>query len=195
MFDARIEGRRLEFGVSGLLYQSDVLMYDRATESLWSQLAFEAISGPLSGTELEVVPATHTTWGDWRGSHPETRVLSFQTGHIRDYDRDPYAGYAEVPGLYFPVSQRDDRYPAKSWVAGIVLGGQARAYPFSELARTGGDWVSDRIGKESLQIRFDPATRRVDARDARGQALPVIPAFWFAWHAFYPEGTVFTSGP
>jgi len=81
VFRGSIEGVDHSFGVSGLLYNSDVLLYDQQTESLWSQIGGRAISGPRKGTPLERLPVTHTTWEDWLGRHPDTRVLSIDTGN------------------------------------------------------------------------------------------------------------------
>jgi len=118
-----VNGERLDFGVSGLLYNSDVLLYDRKTESLWSQLLNQAISGPLKGEKLQMLPLKHTTWGEWQKQHSDTKVLSRDTGYGVDYSRDPYQGYASQPGLYFPVAKRDMRYPPKARVVGIELDG------------------------------------------------------------------------
>ena len=79
-FDAAILGQRRSFGVSGLLYQSDLLMYDHQTESLWSQIGMHAVAGPLTGEKLTPVFLEHTTWGEWRAAHPATLVLSTKTG-------------------------------------------------------------------------------------------------------------------
>ncbi len=102
---ARVRGERLLFGVSGKLYNSDVLFYDRKTESLWSQLKMEAVTGSMAGTRLKLLPLEHTTWGDWRKRHPTTTVLSLETGFTRDYARNPYRGYENNPSLMFPVAQ------------------------------------------------------------------------------------------
>ncbi|MFN2477418.1 MAG: DUF3179 domain-containing protein, partial [Chthoniobacterales bacterium] len=91
VFDRKINGRTHTFGVSGLLYQSDVLMYDRETESLWSQLAMKAISGSRAGTELRLLAADQQTWRAWRGKHPNGEVLSSQTGYSRDYGQNAYS--------------------------------------------------------------------------------------------------------
>ena len=104
VFHARLPGRELNFGVSGLLYQSDMLLYDRATESLWSQIKKEAVAGPLTGTRLRLIPATQTTWSAWKKKHPDTLVLSTKTGYLRNYDRDPYAGYEQTSSLMFGVT-------------------------------------------------------------------------------------------
>ena len=89
-FSAGVDGKELTFGVSGLLYNSDVLLYDRETGSLWSQLAAKSVNGPLKGRELTQWPLQHTTWEDWRARYPGTRVLSTNTGfgHMY-YDRVP----------------------------------------------------------------------------------------------------------
>jgi len=83
-FGASIDEERLHFGVSGLLYRDNLLMYDRASQSLWSQIRGEAVSGPRRGARLERLPIEHATWAEWKRRHPHTDVLSFRTGHRRD---------------------------------------------------------------------------------------------------------------
>jgi hypothetical protein len=134
-FDARIDGRVLSFGVSGLLYNSDVLLYDRQTQSLWSQLLGQAISGPMKGQHLKMLPLTHTTWAGWRAGHPASEVLAANTGMQRAYERDPYAGYETSEEIMFPVAFRSAGYHPKERVLGIRIGEQAKAYPFVELGR------------------------------------------------------------
>ncbi len=189
-FSAEVAGKRLGFGVSGLLYNSDMLLYDRQTGSLWSQLMEQAISGPLKGTRLIGVPLEHTAWADWRQRHPETLVLSRDTGHRRDYDRDPYAGYADKRGLYFPVAKRDPRYHPKERVLGIGLDGRYKAYPFAELSRTDGE-VRDTLAGRELLVRYDREHRSAGVTDNSGNPLPAVTAFWFAWYAFHPDTLVY----
>jgi hypothetical protein len=187
-FDARVGGQDASFGVSGLLYNSDVLLYDRRTESLWSQIMGQAIAGPLKGTALTSVPLTHTSWAAWRTRHPGTEVLSTDTGFARDYSRDPYDGYDKVPRLMFEVRHRDERLPLKAWVMGLVIGGQARAYPFDWLAGqvdAQGDW-NDQLGGQRIRVHFDRQAHSAEAFDAAGRPLPTVTAFWFAWVAFHP---------
>lgn len=189
--DASSAGRGA-FGVSGLLYNSDVLLYDRATQSLWSQILSSAIGGPLKGTALAPVPVTHTSWADWRHRHPTSEVLSTDTGFARDYARDPYAGYDRIQQLMFDVQHRDDRLPLKEWVFGLRIGGSAKAYPFSVLERAAdrtGDLI-DRVGGQRVHIHFDRAHRNAEAFDAQGRPIASITAFWFAWVAFHPRTEV-----
>ena len=178
------------FGVSGLLYNSDMLLYDRASESLWSQIQSQAISGPRRGERLTALPAEHTTWEDWRQRHPTTRVLSTETGFDRDYNRDPYQGYAASDRLYFSVSNLDQRYHPKAQVIGLQLGDTARVWPYQELARSSLP-LADSLGGKDLKVHYDPAASRAWITDARGNPLAATTGFWFAWMAFHPGSTVY----
>ena len=112
-FESVMQGRRSTFGVSGLLYQSDLLMYDHQTESLWSQIAMEAVAGPMTGTQVKHLFLAHTTWQEWQHEHPSTLVLSTKTGYARDYDRDRYLGYVGRPDIMFAINHVDRRYHPK----------------------------------------------------------------------------------
>jgi len=195
-FDARADGGPpMRFGVSGLLYNSDVLLFDRATDSLWSQLKQQAVSGPRVGAVLRTVPLTHTSWADWRSQHPATTVLSTDTGFARDYGRDPYAGYDKVQQLMFDVSARDNRLPLKEWVLGVRVGDTYKAYPFGVLAQRtrGRGELLDKVGGRQLRIRYDDAHQSAQAFDAQGQPWPGTMAFWFAWFAFHPQTEVLSA--
>jgi hypothetical protein len=164
VFDANAAGRRLNFGVSGLLYQSDVLLYDRETESLWSQIKQEAVTGKLKGTRLNLLSSTQTTWGAWKKKYPETFVLSAKTGYSRDYDRDPYEGYVASRSVMFSVGKLNPRYHPKEQVIGVELGGLAKAYPFSELARVKSPF-KDMIGKKTVWVEYDSKSRTATIKD------------------------------
>ena len=192
VFDAHAAGRSLNFGVSGLLYRSDVLLYDRQTESLWSQIKQEAVTGKLMGTRLQLVPSTQTTWGAWKKQHPDTLVLSTQTGYHRDYERDPYAGYLTSREIIFPVGPLNHRYHPKEQVIGIELEGLAKAYPFSELARVKSPF-KDKVGKKTVYVLYDSKSRTATIKDASGKELPSVVGFWFAWHAFHQDTQVYTA--
>lgn len=192
-FDATDGDGQRTFGVSGLLYNSDVLLYDRETESLWSQLMMQAISGPAKGVYLEPLPLQHTSWQAWREQHPNTLVLSTDTGFARDYERSPYDGYAQSERLYFSVGAQSQRYHPKEQVLGLEINGQFKAYPFAELARMAGDTLDDTLGGEQIRILFDAANRSAKALDSAGRPLPAVTSFWFAWYAFHPDGDVFVA--
>lgn len=185
----------LTFGVSGLLYNSDLVLFDRETESLWSQLLGQAIAGPLRGTRLAVLPLTHTTWEAWREAHPGSLVLSTDTGFERDYGGNPYADYARGSGLLASVGARSQRYHPKERVLGVTLGGIHKAYPFVELARAGAALIPDRLAGSEILVRFDPGDQSARAFRSDGVQLPAVTAYWFAWYAFHPDTAVFESDP
>jgi hypothetical protein len=182
-------GGALQFGVSGLLYRSDLLMYDRKTDSLWSQIGAHAISGPLRGERLELLPSRLESWKSWRRRHPNTRVLSKRTGHDRDYERGPYSGYAESEKLHFPAPL-DARYHPKQRTLGLrTQAGRARAYPLEEVERAGGQ-IEERFAGRPVVIRV----RSDGSFDVEAPPdLEVIESYWFAWLAFHPDSTVFRA--
>ncbi len=190
VFDATIRGQEMSFGVSGLLYQSDMLLYDHKTESLWSQIKSEAVAGPMTGAKLKLISSTHTTWKRWRKLHPKTLVLSNKTGFRRDYDRDPYKGYDKRSDLMFPVGKQNRAYHPKERVIGIEVNGSYKAYPFVELAK-GKSPIEDVLNGQALRIEFDSRSQTAMIYDKNGKALPTVVGFWFAWYAFHPETKIF----
>jgi hypothetical protein len=182
----------LDFGVSGLLYNSDMLLYDRQTQSLWSQIRRQAVSGPMKGAKLQAIPLMHTQWADWKQRYPTTLVLSRDTGYHRDYTRNPYQGYEKTGDLYFPVRVQDDRYHLKEPVLGIEIAGRFRAYPFAELEKSDGD-VHDTFAGHAIVVKYDKQYHTAVATDGQGKTLPGIIAFWFAWYAFHPDTEVYRA--
>ena len=189
-FDANVRGSRHTFGVSGLLYQSDLLMYDHQTESLWSQVGMHAVAGPLTGETLTPKVLEHTTWKEWHAAHPSTLVLSTKTGYFRTYDRDPYSGYAENRELYFDTTHVDPRYHPKEWVVGVEHKGVVKAYPFSELKKADSP-ITDELGGHTVTIQVNHRARSASVTDTGGSLIPSVTAFWFAWYAFHPDTQVF----
>jgi len=180
----------LSFGVSGRLYKSNVLLYDHQTESLWSQLREEAVTGELAGTKLEKLASTRTTWRAWRERHPDTLVLSTETGYRRNYSVDPYTGYYRALGLMFPVGDVRKDLPAKEMVLGVELGGAAKAYPLEALKKNPGT-LKDDIGDVSVAVEVSGDGEEVGVTGPGGKALAPIFAYWFAWQAFHPETEVY----
>ncbi len=127
-FIRQINGTTVQFGTSGKLYNNNLVMYDRLTKSLWSQIWGQAIEGDLTGHKLQRVPIDVTTWGAWKKLHSNTMVLSQQTGFSRDYGDDPYGVYYFTKGIYFPLSHQDPRLPQKTVVLGLAIGGTSRTY-------------------------------------------------------------------
>jgi len=188
VYDRQTGDRVRTFGVSGLLYQSDLLLYDRESESLWSQIAASAVTGPAMGQRLRVLRSALMPWGAWKARHPNTSVLSLDTGHRRPYDEDPYAGYATNKQLMFPAPL-DPRYHPKMPTLGVRLAsGAARAYPAEEIVRAGGR-VEDRFEGHSVTVSYEPDIQVFDVEAP--MELEVIEGYWFAWSAFHPKTSVF----
>lgn len=192
-FYADISGRPRSFGVSGLLYNSDMLLYDRETESLWSQIMKQAVSGPLKGEKLQQIPLAHTAWQDWKKRHPQTQVLSTRTGYSRDYSRSPYPGYSTSDVIMFPVNFQAAQYHPKEQVLGLEIGTTFKAYPFSELAKLDSSVFHDMVAGRKLEVQFDPVNRTGKILGENRNEIPTVISFWFAWMAFHPESEVFKA--
>lgn len=186
VFKREIGSQVYTFGVSGLLYNSDVLMYDHQTESLWSQLKMEAVSGPLSGQKLEWLPSTQTTWAAWRSSHPSTEVLSTDTGFRRNYAGHAYQSYELSDSTVFPVPSYRTELKQKDWVVGLLVDGVAKAYPLS-LFEGKSKTIKDEVGGEEIRLVSEANGKHISATDASGNEIPTVQVYWFAWQAFYPE--------
>lgn len=193
VFSAQAAGNELTFGVSGLLYNSDVLLYDRKTGSLWSQVLSKAITGTLKGVKLTSLPASHTTWRDWSARHPDTLVLSTDTGYRRDYRRTPYIDYARSSRLMFPVENKNTEYRNKSLVLGITIDDKTKAYPFEELKKNGLEKFEDVVNGKAITIEWFESEDYAHILDNNGRELPSVIAYWFAWYAFYPETEIFRA--
>jgi hypothetical protein len=151
VFERTVDGETLDFGTSGLLRNSDLIMYDRTTESLWQQFTGEAIVGDLVGTQLTFVPAQVIGFGDFQAAYPEGVVLSQETGFARNYGVNPYVGYDTIgqdPFLYSgPV---DGRLPAMARVVTVAFDDLDVAYPYSVLSQEGA--INDTQGEHELVV-------------------------------------------
>ncbi len=191
-FDTRAASGTQQFGVSGLVYNSGTLLFDRATSSLWLPLEGVAIAGPRTGQRLPAIVATETSWADWLTRHPDTAVLTADTGHERPYGQDPYADYTSNSELRFPAGAPDARYHPKEPVLVIEHAGQYRAYPFAELARHDAPFT-DAFGGQSYRIDFNYADQRALVTDAAGKPVPAATEYWFAWRAGHPKDSVYAA--
>lgn len=137
-FDRRVAGRALTFGVSGMLRNSDMVMYDRETETLWQQFTGDAIVGQHAGTRLKVISSQVTHFGAVRQSFPEAQVLNRDTGHRRPYRSTPYSGYERRGRLIFPVKFRKQRgLQTLDRVVGVTVSGQTAAHSMASIEQAG----------------------------------------------------------
>lgn len=166
LFDSTVAGRDkpLKFGSSGLLYRSNKLMYDHGTKSLWNQFTGRPVVGPLtgSGIELKILPVAVSSWKAWFKKHPDTKVLSMDTGFERPYR--PGAAYGEYfssPDLMFPVVTADKRQHPKDFVFAMRAEGAEKAWPVS--AFEGGKVINDTLGEMNIVLVGDAVSRTVRA--------------------------------
>ncbi|MET4702302.1 hypothetical protein ABIE65_005357 [Constrictibacter sp. MBR-5] len=205
------------FGVSGSLVNSNLVMYDRDTDTWFPQVLAVGISGPHAGGALVERPLVWTTWERWRAAYPRTDVLSTKTGFARNYERDPYGAYNPPEGYYapdsariFPVLNEDDRFAPKTMVLGGRTADVAVAFDLATLRREG--QLIQRVGGDAFTAVYDPGLDTgyifrgaSDARATMDGALPgsvrwsdgralepvnTFQAMWFAWAAFYPGSAV-----
>lgn len=189
-FDRRLEGKVMRLGVSGLLYKSDLILYDQETQSLWSQILAQSIAGPSIGKSLERLPAVQTSWKEWREMYPLTEVASFETGYARDYSRDPYQGYEKSERTYFPVGKLDTRLHPKEVVFGITRGTSTLAAPVRLIKAKGK--IPAALGKETITLTYEEGVR---ARGPDGREIPGVIAYWFAWSSFHPKTRLLPEFP
>ena len=186
MYARKVEDKTYTFGVSGLLYRSNVLMYDHQTESLWLQVKRRAVTGPMTGTKLSILPSTITTWKKWKTTHPNTTVLSFDTGHSRNYSRDPYESYyRERRGMFRSFFKAGPGEEEKEIVAGVEVGNVAKAYPVSSLRQR--KKMTDTIGGKNITIAYDDTTDRISIKTASGEEIEPIVVYWFVWKGIHPD--------
>lgn len=156
------DGEPLDFGTSGNLVNSNLLMYDRQTDSNWPQILATAINGPVEGAVLEEIPVVWTTWGRWRERFPDSEVLTTETGHVRSYGSDPYGSYNPLGGYYqpdsralFPTMWADDRFLAKEVFIGVKHGESRLAVRKSTLRD--GQVISAVMDDEPVAVLYDAA--------------------------------------
>jgi hypothetical protein len=201
VFDRRVGGRVLDFGTTGNLRFSDLVMYDRQTESWWQQFGGAGLIGRYAGARLRQLPARIVSWGQFKQWYPRGIVLTRDTGHARAYGQNPYAGYDDVssPPLFPTVNAGDDRLQPKERVVYVERAGKAAVVPLSVLAKKktvtfelGGQRLVVRMTGEATSALNGPViadSRRIPTVEVRAERKPVafdVP-FWFAVAAFRPN--------
>jgi hypothetical protein len=189
-FERTLNGEEVEFGTSGKLYNSNLVMYDRMTNTYWTQIGGQAIVGELTGMKLTPVSIETVVWRDWKAVHSNSEVLSQETGFIRPYGRDPYGSYYEDSLLFFPVEESDDRIHPKTVIFGIEVDGVFKAYREDDLKELGE--IEDTVGGVNVKVERDEAGIVKISNQDTGTEIVKERDFWFAWYAFHPETELYT---
>jgi hypothetical protein len=219
-FKPIVNNEEVEFGTSGKLYNSELVMYDRKTDSYWTQSLGKAILGESTGQVLKKVPLDTVRWKDWKKVHQDTQVLRKPGGFLRDYDRNPYSGYETSDSLYFPVDNEDNRLKPKIIVYGVEFDGSAKAYAEDDVEQ--GKLINDIVGSVPIVVVWygELNTVKIFERTLNGETLEfelsndkiidddgnewavadmrekleivdTFGHFWFAWAAFFPETDIY----
>jgi hypothetical protein len=178
VYDRRIGERTLFFGVSGKLYESNLLMFDTFSESLWSQILGRAVVGEYTGTELKVIESDIITFGQVKENFVNAQVLSRNTGFTRDYDRSPYGNYEENDRLMFPVQNSDARFFAKDLFYIVNIGETSVGFQRKAM-----------LSQESATVEVDGVTYTAElaptglirVTNETGETVPGYTAMWFSW--------------
>lgn len=180
--------RVLEFGVSGLLANSNIVMYDRASRTMWSQAMLEGISGRFAGTPLKTLPFELTSWGQLKSSRPGSHVVSFDTGYQRSYSTNPYERDLTTSQIRFPPRQFGRDLPSKTRGMGL-LDAQGRAvFVTAEAIRAGRTRIE--LGGATVHLAAGPAGISATEVPAGIRAVQI---FYYAWSAFHPETEVIAA--
>lgn len=192
VFDATIDGKQEEFGVSGKLYESNLLMYDKTTESLWSQIIGEAVVGDRTGEKLSLYPSQVMSFKQAKEKYPNMEVLSKETGYSRSYGASPYGDYDTNDKIYFPISINDTRLPAKEIMYIVNVGSNSIAFKRSALFELKEAVVLVNGKKITAQI----IDGEIEVKNNAGEIIPGYHAMWFSWAIHHQkDGIVWQGSP
>lgn len=191
VFEREVNGKIYDFGTSGKLYQSNLVMYDRQTDTLWSQAEGRAIRGELFPTKLNIFPSSIVGFSKATNLNPDMKVLSVETGYVRDYKRNPYQGYENTEEIYFPINHPDRRLPAKLVVYGISVDGKFKAYDYLKLLEK--KKLEDIVNGHKLDISATLEDEIVIFDKTTDKRIVGFNSFWFSFATHNPEAEIWTG--
>ena len=190
VFEREMGGTVYDFGTSGKLYQSNLVMYDRQTDSYWSQILGKAIVGRLTGKELTIYPSSLLTFKEAKEKYPNLKVLSTDTGFERNYQRDPYGDYYTSESVIFEVENEDDRLHPKQLIYAISIGGKFKAYHYDDLVAEG--MIDDTFNGHKLEISIEDGEVKVQDKTANKRIVG-FNSFWFAFITQNPDAQLWQA--
>jgi len=183
-----LNGQSVEFGVSGKLLNSNLVMYDRLTETLWQHASGEAIVGDLVGQRLNQFPLETTTWEQWKTAYPGTQVLTRESGNGSDYEVYPYGDYESSGQIYFPIQNEDNRLHPKAIGYGVEIGDQFKFYPDDKIGSTK---ITDTFAGNTLEITRAASGAVIITDKNTSENVNFLRSMWFSWAAFNPDTELF----
>ncbi len=173
----------LNLGVSGELYNSNLVMYDRETDARIPQILGTAIEGNIKGKKVNNFRIFVTTWKDWKEQHTNTLVLSRDTGFNRDYNRSPYPGYDKIYRIWFPLVAESNLLKTKDFIFGIENNGKFTAIlekGFQERYPRG---LNITLGGENIHVSYN---EKLNVLEIDNLEIKAFETYWFAWYAYHP---------
>ncbi len=190
VYERLLDGDTLNFGVSGKLYESNLLMFDNKTESLWSQALGEAVAGHYTGKQLRLFNSFVISFDEVERNFPDALILNQKTGFDRNYSQHPYTEYLSNQELYFPVSRSSTRFQNKEMMYVVTHGKASHAFKWTSLVEMGKATLA--IPNGSIQVSVKDGVPYAVLGDQR---LPGYFSFWFSWYAVHGlAGIVWDKG-
>lgn len=180
VYERIVDGDTLDFGVSGKLYESNLLMFDNRTESLWSQAMGEALVGQFTGKKLKLINSVVVSYEEIETDYPAVKILSPNTGFDRNYTRSPYADYISTEELYFPIANKSDQFTPKNMMYVVVSNGERIAFDWLSLLKKGSASVTTSSGNVQVTVK-----KNVPYATLKGESLPGYFTFWFSWYTHF----------
>jgi len=191
VFDSRVDSETLGFGVSGKLYESNLLMYDKTSESLWSQILGEAVVGDKTGKKLTVLLSQMLTFAEVAQKYPQAEVLSKETGFSRNYDISPYGDYDENDEIYFPISVQDQRFHPKELMYIVNTNEHSVAFKLNDLMQLK---KAEAIAGSDILIA-ESEDSEIVVRNSKNERLPGYYAMWFSWSIHHQKDGIVWQSP
>lgn len=194
MYDRNVGEHTLSFGVSGRLYHSNLLLYDRQTDSLWSQITAEAVAGRMTGAKLRTVPFLMMTWREWRQQYPQSRVVVERRvpAVFSALGKTLQTLLFPLGGIHWPLSARPQT-ALDELVLGVTMGEVQKAYPLDMLARVAP--LTDTIAGAKVRLIFVPGSAFAYAEKIMGERLPSVVTYRATWSTFYPHSRFYKADP
>ncbi len=191
VFERQVNNKILDFGTSGKLYQSNLVMYDRQTDTLWSQAEGRAIRGELFPSTLTRYPSSIVEFSIAASLNPDLKVLSTDTGNIRDYKRNPYQGYEKTQDIYFPIKNSDKRLPVKLVVYGISVDGKFKAYDYLKLLDK--KKLQDDLAGHELEIMVNAEDEIIVFDKTANKRIVGFNSYWFSFATHNPDAEIWVG--